>query len=764
MLPDSEHLSQQFNDSDVPPRVRLADLAALPCWVAWRRQERNGKATKVPYSPKSGRMAKANDPTTWATRPEALKRAKGMDGTGLMFGPLPIAPEWHLGGIDLDSCLDPQIDLLEPWAREVIKRFDSYAEVSPSGTGVKVLFLHPTADLPALRALMGTDSGRQWKRGTGEHPPSIELHATNRYFAVTDIPVAGCTSDELTVATLADFRWLIDQAGPKFAKSTKTRDESGSGYGYRFFQDQAAQGVTYEQALEAIRADENEAGEWAGRAADRELGRTWANAAAAVERKRTATAAAFDDFEDDPEIARLIGPAKGDGAASLEGFDLSEDGVALAFERRHRHQLRFDHTLGKWFTWDGARWRLEDKRLAFAWARKACRDLAQLEPGNGRAKALARSQAAAGVERFAQAAPCFAVTIDDWDRDSWLLGTPGGTVDLRTGTLRPARQGDMITKSTAVAPIPLAEFNPGRDCPRWLKFLDETTAGDAELIRFLQQWFGYCLTGDTREHALMFIYGPGGNGKSVYLNTKTRILGDYCRTAGMDVFTASKGDRHPQELARLKGARMVCASETEEGRAWAEVRIKQLTGGDTITARFMRQNDFEFRPEFKLTIIGNNKPILNTVDDAARRRFNVVPFDHTPKNPDPKLESKLHAEWPGILSWAIAGCLDWQANGLKRPRVVIEATAEYFAEQDTFQQWLDERCDIGHAHVDTNANLLGDWTCYARTHGEFFSSKSFNTTMQRHGFRPVKNTYGIRGRGYRGVRIRPDEDDFGGLL
>jgi putative DNA primase/helicase len=200
-----------------------------------------------------------------------------------------------------------------------------------------------------------------------------------------------------------------------------------------------------------------------------------------------------------------------------------------------------------------------------------------------------------------------------------LLGTPGGTVDLRTGELRTSRLEDCITKMTSVAPL-------DEPCPRWIQFLNEATGKDADLIEFLQQWCGYGLTGLTREHALVFVYGAGGNGKSVFLNVVQTIMKDYAITAAMDTFTASKFDKHSTDLAMLQGARLVTASETEEGRAWAEARIKQMTGGDAITARFMRQDNFTFTPQFKLTIIGNHQPVLHNVDDAAKRRFNIVPF------------------------------------------------------------------------------------------------------------------------------------------
>jgi putative DNA primase/helicase len=325
---------------------------------------------------------------------------------------------------------------------------------------------------------------------------------------------------------------------------------------------------------------------------------------------------------------------------------------------------------------------------------------------------LAKAATAAAVERFAQSDPTLAVTSSIWDNDPFLLGTPDGTLDLRTGILRAPNPQDFITSLTAVTPAPQAT------CPLWLNFLAEATGRDEGLIRFLQQWCGYCLTGDTREHALLFAHGPGGNGKGVFLNTVSRIMGDYARTAAMETFTASATDKHPTDLAMLRGARLVTASETEEGRAWAESRIKQMTGGDPIAARFMRQDFFEYVPNFKLTIIGNHKPVLRNVDEAARRRFNMVPFLFKPQKVDRQLEMKLRAEWPGILRWMIDGCLDWQKHGLIRPPVVINATAEYFSEQDTVSQWVEDCCTLGPRQSDTLKTLFKSWSGYAFANGE----------------------------------------------
>jgi putative DNA primase/helicase len=362
-------------------------------------------------------------------------------------------------------------------------------------------------------------------------------------------------------------------------------------------------------------------------------------------------------------------------AVPLQNDIVTEDSAALEFAERYRDLLRFDHKVGKWFLWTGTHWKCEETGLAFSWARDLARELAIDASGKGRL-ITAKVSFAGGVERFARSDRAFAVTPEVWDRDHYLLGTPGGVVDLRTGLIRDSRPEDYITKLTAVSPTKTM------DCPRWLQFLREATNDDQQLIYFLQQFCGYALTGDVKEHALMFIHGTAGTGKSKFQNTVAGVLADYCTTATMETFTASPNDRHSTEVAMLRGARLVIASETEEGRAWAEARIERMTGGDPISARFMRQDNFTFMPQFKLLLIGNHKPALRNVDDAARRRFNIVPFMHKPPVPDVDLEEKLRAEWPGILRWMIEGCINWQKRGLVRPQIVLDVTSEYFEEQD----------------------------------------------------------------------------------
>jgi putative DNA primase/helicase len=428
---------------------------------------------------------------------------------------------------------------------------------------------------------------------------------------------------------------------------------------------------------------------------------------------------------------------------------VTEDAAALAFTERYRNALRFDHDIGKWFVWRGSHWQRECTGLAFSWARDLARDLAQKQPNKVR---LVSSKAnfAGNVERFARTDRTFAVTSDIWDQNIYLLGTPGGTVDLRTGEIRQAMPDDFITKIAAVVPADKPE------CPRWQQFMREATNNDGNLIAFLQQFAGYMLTGDTKEHSLLFIHGGGGNGKSVLQNTFSGILADYATAAAMETFTASATDKHPTDLAMLHGARLVTASETEEGRAWAESRIKQMTGGDRIRARFMRQDFFEFTPQFKLLLIGNHQPALRNVDDAARRRFNIVPFIHKPSAPDRDLEAKLRSEWPGILRWMIEGCLLWQRSGLVRPQVVLDATDEYFGEQDSIRQWIEDRCETGKDTLsDTSTNLFRSWTVWATANGEKpGTTKWFAQALRLHGFKAFRKN---KARGFFGIEAKPEQ-------
>ena len=431
------------------------------------------------------------------------------------------------------------------------------------------------------------------------------------------------------------------------------------------------------------------------------------------------------------------------------GPEITEDSAALDFAELHRDQLRFDHDAGVWFCWTGSHWRREGTGLALEWARQLVRRLSEDATGQGR-YALGKTSFASGVERFARVDRAFAVTSDYWDRDPMLLGTPGGTVDLRTGALRASDPADGISKTTSVAPAATP------DCPLFVAFLTKIMGEDAALIAYLQRAFGYCLTGDTSEQAIFFNHGGGQNGKTVLMSTVSGIVGDYCVATPIETFTESKNDRHPTELARMRGARLVTATETEAGRHWAESRLKELTGGERIPARFMRQDFFEFDPQFKGFISGNHRPRLRSVDVAMRRRVNMIPFLVTipPAERDPQLTEKLKAERPSILRWMIDGCLAWQKRGLDPPKAVTKATDDYFAGEDGYADWIADRCEIIAGFWSPSSQLFASWRDYAEKAGmRAGDTKRFREEMERLGY-PLKRTN--TSNCYVGLRIRQD--------
>jgi putative DNA primase/helicase len=433
----------------------------------------------------------------------------------------------------------------------------------------------------------------------------------------------------------------------------------------------------------------------------------------------------------------------------------TEDALALRFSERHANDLRYLATRGQWFKWDGQRWKPEPTHLAFNLARQSCRDDAEFY-GNGKAPAgVSSKKTAAAVEYMAKADRRHATTVEQWDADPYLLSAAGTTIDLRTGLGERSDPKSYITKTTAVAPPDTTVAPPDTPHPIWTSFLDRITAGNCELQSFLLRYIGYCCTADTKEHKFVFAYGTGANGKGTFINTIASILGDYATTADVGTFIASRNERHPADVAKLHGARLVVAQETDRGRRWDEAKIKMMTGGDKMTARFMRQDFFDFVPTFKLFITGNHKPGLNNVDEAMRRRLLLVPF--TVQIPveerDPALRDKLVDEWPAILRWIIDGCLEWQRIGLAPPEIVTDATNGYFDDQDATKQWLEE-CTEGAPRTARilGSQLFASWKRWAEERNvEVGGVRGLTEALEERRFERYRDR---RGRGFLGLQLK----------
>lgn len=398
----------------------------------------------------------------------------------------------------------------------------------------------------------------------------------------------------------------------------------------------------------------------------------------------------------------------------------SEDGAALKYVAMYGQDIRYVKRWKSWMSWDGKKWGEDEMSRVDTTIREVCRDMAAaapLDPDVPPQKKAATMQkfssqnTVTAIERFARAA-CPA-TADEWDANPWVLNTPGGLIDLQTGNVlaMAAARAEMCTR---IARGTLSSVRP----KQWLEFLRRATKGDDAMIEYLQRIAGYALTGVTTEHTLTFVHGKGGNGKSVFLGALQHMMGDYAQPAQMSTFTESKVDKHLTELAELRGARLVTAQETTENRHWDEAKIKDLTGDSEIRARFVHQNGFTFKPQFKLVIAGNHKPRLHSVDDAIRRRLSLIPFEVTiaPHERDLNLPEKLRSEAGGILAWALEGCLEWQRlsaageRALAPPPRVAQATEAYFKAEDRIGIWLEQRTVVRADTSDRAQDLYDDYS------------------------------------------------------
>ena len=418
--------------------------------------------------------------------------------------------------------------------------------------------------------------------------------------------------------------------------------------------------------------------------------------------------------------------------------------------------LRFVPLLNKWFAYTLGRWEPDATLRADARIETTLRRLAGAVQQRGAAEAerkantkIAKELCGASKHRDVRHLLRFDSRItappEAFDSDPWLLNTPGGTIDLKTGEMRAHNPADMCSRQTTVAP----DFE--MKTPLWNAFLLEATGGDIGLQEYLRRLVGYALTGSTVEQMFAFLWGPGGNGKGTFLDAVFNTMGRYAEAAPMEMFTASSYDRHPTDMAGLVGARLVTAVETQAGRRWDEQKIKSLTGQDPVRARFMRQDFFTYFPQFTLIIAGNHKPAITDLDLAMRRRVHLVPFTITPHVDDKHLREKLRAEYPGVLAWAIRGCLQWQERSLDAPESVRAATEEYFAEEDDLSRWMNDCCDLAMTEARTSIGALyASWVEWVNERGERASSRrQFEQDLLRHHIERADSGH------YSGVVLRP---------
>jgi putative DNA primase/helicase len=428
------------------------------------------------------------------------------------------------------------------------------------------------------------------------------------------------------------------------------------------------------------------------------------------------------------QLRDLPAPGEADLPDLGEDRNRTDVGAARAFATLHGRDLRHVHGRG-WLAYNSRSW--TDDRTgevmvrAKATGEAMLRAAVEISDKKVREDAIAFALKSMSEPRLkamvvlAASEPGIPILADKLDADPWLLNVENGTIDLRTGDLREHRRADLITRMVACAYVKAAT------CPEFMKFLHRIMDGREDMIGFLRRAIGYALSGSTQEQVIFFFYGGGANGKSTFLNVLLHLLGDYGRQAPSDVLLAKRNDAHPTGVAGLAGARLVSVIEVDEGRRLAEGLVKQLSGGDKVAARFVKKDFFEYAPQFKIFLAANHKPVIRGTDLAIWRRIRLVPFDVSipPDEQDQQLPDKLRTELPGILAWAIDGCLEWQRVGLAPPAAVLAATDTYRAESDTLGAFIADRCCTGPDEWVPKAEIYTAFKEWAEESGEHVISK-----------------------------------------
>lgn len=483
---------------------------------------------------------------------------------------------------------------------------------------------------------------------------------------------------------------------------------------------------------------------------------------------------AQDEFESDPALEGKEPPSTPDVGPVVTPISLSDEWAVEQILPLVKDRLRYIPGSKVWYYWGGHRWEVDERMRHDTITREALARLAyrlkvraDAAPNAAQAKpflqAAMKYQNDGGISAVVSLLRSrLAVLPTEFDTDTMALNTPGGIVNLRTGEIIPPTPSAMQARATRWAP------QPG-PAPLWERFMHDLTGGDKELQAFLQRMLGYCLTGDTSEKVLAYAWGSNSDtGKSTLIRTVAALMGNYHDSVDVSAFIGnSRGDRVPADLARLPGARLVTATEPAAGQAWDEKRIKSITGGDEISARFLYGQWFTYTPQFKILIVGNHEPELRQVDDALVRRFVILPMNRkVPRERQIEdLSQRMVAEeGPQITAWLVEGCQLWLAEGLALPDAVRTQTKEYLGDQDLMQVFVDERCQlVKEAEVSRHA-LYGEWRrfCFERGEepgGERGFKGRFRVKADRYDLRDAEvQEGGQRRRGYKGIRLLPQRE------
>lgn len=746
------------------------ELKALPNWICWDAvpDEKRGKIKKVPINALTGGGAMSNNPSTWCDFDTAVRASEKHSGIGFMFGGCPYF------GVDIDG----KEEELEAYQRgengniisEFISTLQSYTEISQSGKGIHII-------------CRGTLPKRGRRKG------SVEMYEDGRFFVMT----GNSCSEYESIAECSDsikplHEKYIGGGHEPVAKAVPTvrldtadqiiKAAAGAKNGGKFVSLYSGSTAGYTSQSEADMAFCSMLAFWTGCDAEKMdmifrssglMREKWDRVQSGSTYGALTIQKAIADCDKtySPKFAggfslNFKSPSEPISVGTVEQeeakprlYSFDDTGNAERFVDLFGEQVRYCYTDKRWLWYDGRKWcidmtgtvkRLADKAVACMAAEAKVYAQLDADEGTDMAKAFEKHMKSCRSNKSKNAMlnevmHHVPVLPAQMDRFKTVLNTPGGVIDLRSGGISPHDPMTYLTKMTAV------EYSENADCPRWLAFLDDIFRKDKDLIRYVQKAVGYSLTGSTTEQCAFFLYGTGRNGKSTFIDIIRDIFGDYAANIQPETIMvrSNQSTAINSDIARLKGARLVTSVEPNEGVRINEGLLKQLTGDDTVTARKLYGDEFEFKPEFKLWMATNHKPVIRGTDTGIWRRIHMIPFTvQIPEEKiDRRLKYKLSAELTGIFRWAVEGCLLWQKEGLKMPRAVLEEVREYRREMDVISAFVEDKCTVGKGLSVKSSQLFAAYLNWAEQNNEYrMSSTKFGMELAKR-FEKVRTRGGI---------------------